>query len=59
MVSYVTFNASMIFDNNRGLVLSKVVSSAYNTPIGLYSSGNIQDAMQGQIKGLVHDKPDR
>ncbi|KAG7249574.1 hypothetical protein CRUP_017917, partial [Coryphaenoides rupestris] len=35
-----------------------VVSSAYNTPIGLYSSGNIQDAMQGQIRGLVHDKPD-
>ena len=49
----------MILDNNRGLMLSKVVSSAYNTPIGLYSSGNIQDAMQGQIKGLVHDKPDR
>ncbi|KAM6972108.1 PDZ and LIM domain protein 3-like [Aplochiton taeniatus] len=36
----------------------QVVSSAYNTPIGLYSSGNIQDAMQGQMRGLVHDRPE-
>ncbi|XP_034392833.1 PDZ and LIM domain protein 3-like isoform X1 [Cyclopterus lumpus] len=36
----------------------QVVSSAYNTPIGLYSSGNIQDAMEGQIRGLVLPKPD-
>ncbi|XP_029297273.1 PDZ and LIM domain protein 3-like [Cottoperca gobio] len=35
----------------------QVVSSAYNTPIGLYSSGNIQDAMEGQIRGLVLPKP--
>ncbi|XP_030207055.1 PDZ and LIM domain protein 3 isoform X2 [Gadus morhua] len=47
------FIAAANIDDNR-----QVVSSAYNTPIGLYSSGNIQDAMQGQIKGLVHDKPD-
>lgn len=31
----------------------QVVSASYNTPIGLYSSGNIQDAMEGQIRGLV------
>ncbi|XP_056266237.1 PDZ and LIM domain protein 3-like [Pseudoliparis swirei] len=36
----------------------QVVSSAYNTPIGLYSSGNIQDAMEGQIRGLVLPKAD-
>ncbi|XP_037328238.1 PDZ and LIM domain protein 3-like isoform X2 [Pungitius pungitius] len=36
----------------------QVVSSAYNTPIGLYSSGNIQDAMEGQIRGLALPKPD-
>ncbi|XP_068178306.1 PDZ and LIM domain protein 3-like [Antennarius striatus] len=35
----------------------QVVSASYNTPIGLYSSGNIQDAMEGQIRGLVHQKP--
>ncbi|XP_059199195.1 PDZ and LIM domain protein 3-like [Centropristis striata] len=35
----------------------QVVSAAYNTPIGLYSSGNIQDAMEGQIRGLVLPKP--
>lgn len=34
----------------------QVVSSTYNTPIGLYSPGNIQDALQGQIRGLVHEK---
>ncbi|KAM8880206.1 PDZ and LIM domain protein 3-like isoform 1-T1 [Spinachia spinachia] len=36
----------------------QVVSSTYNTPIGLYSSGNIQDAMQGQIRGLALPKAD-
>ncbi|KAG9272601.1 PDZ and LIM domain protein 3b isoform X1 [Astyanax mexicanus] len=36
----------------------QVVSSSYNTPIGLYSQGNIQDALHGQIRGLVHDKPE-
>ncbi|KAL7403859.1 hypothetical protein ABVT39_006001 [Epinephelus coioides] len=35
----------------------QVVSAAYNTPIGLYSTGNIQDAMEGQIRGLVLPKP--
>ncbi|XP_033941248.1 PDZ and LIM domain protein 3b [Pseudochaenichthys georgianus] len=35
----------------------QVVSSAYNTPIGLYSSGNIADAMEGQIRGLAIPKP--
>lgn len=37
----------------------QVVSTSYNTPIGLYSSGNIQDAMEGQIRGLVQHKPER
>ncbi|KAL7885800.1 hypothetical protein AOLI_G00060950 [Acnodon oligacanthus] len=36
----------------------QVVSSSYNTPIGLYSEGNIQDALHGQIRGLVHDRPE-
>lgn len=37
----------------------QVVSTAYNTPIGLYSSGNIQDAMEGQMRGLVLPKSER
>lgn len=37
---------------------TQVVSSTYNTPIGLYSQDNIQDALQGQIQGLVHEKPE-
>lgn len=37
----------------------QVVSPTYNSPIGLYSSGNIQDALQGQLKGLIHSKPER
>lgn len=36
----------------------QVVSSSYNTPIGLYSAGNIQDALHGQIRGLANDKPE-
>ncbi|KAF4118905.1 hypothetical protein G5714_000956 [Onychostoma macrolepis] len=36
----------------------QVVSPTYNSPIGLYSSGNIQDALQGQLKGLIHNKPE-
>lgn len=36
----------------------QVVSPTYNSPIGLYSSGNIQDALQGQLKGLIHSKPE-
>lgn len=47
------FVAAANIDDKR-----QVVSTAYNTPIGLYSSGNIQDAMQGQMKGLVLDKPE-
>ncbi|KAM3865114.1 PDZ and LIM domain protein 3-like [Diretmus argenteus] len=47
------FIAAANIDDHR-----QVVSSAYNTPIGLYSSGNIQDAMQGQIRGIVCDKPE-
>ncbi|XP_010167624.1 PDZ and LIM domain protein 3 isoform X4 [Antrostomus carolinensis] len=31
----------------------QVVSSSYNSPIGLYSSGNIQDALHGQLRGLI------
>uniref|UniRef100_A0AAY4AZE3 PDZ and LIM domain protein 3 n=1 Tax=Denticeps clupeoides TaxID=299321 RepID=A0AAY4AZE3_9TELE len=36
----------------------QIVSTAYNTPIGLYSTGNIQDALHGQIPGLVHEQPE-
>ncbi|CAN9510227.1 unnamed protein product [Ophioblennius macclurei] len=46
------FVAAANIDDKR-----QVVSTAYNTPIGLYSSGNIQDAMEGQIRGFVHQKP--
>ncbi|XP_050803848.1 PDZ and LIM domain protein 3 isoform X2 [Gopherus flavomarginatus] len=35
----------------------QVVSSSYNSPIGLYSSGNIQDALQGQLRGLIPSSP--
>ncbi|KAM9331547.1 PDZ and LIM domain protein 3 isoform 1-T1 [Gastrophryne carolinensis] len=31
----------------------QVVSAAYNSPIGLYSSGNIKDAFHGQMRGLI------
>lgn len=48
------FVAAANIDDKR-----QVVSTSYNTPIGLYSSGNIQDAMEGQIRGLVQQKPDR
>ncbi|KAF7225381.1 transcript variant X1 [Nothobranchius furzeri] len=47
------FVAAANIDDKR-----QVVSTSYNTPIGLYSSGNIQDAMEGQIRGLVPHKPD-
>ncbi|XP_062856492.1 PDZ and LIM domain protein 3b isoform X3 [Trichomycterus rosablanca] len=47
------FVAAAKLDDNR-----QVVSSSYNSPIGLYSEVNIQDALQGQIPGLVHDRPD-
>lgn len=48
------FVAAANIDDKR-----QVVSTSYNTPIGLYSSGNIQDAMEGQIRGLVQHKPER
>ena len=48
------FVAAANIDDKR-----QVVSTSYNTPIGLYSSGNIQDAMEGQMRGLVHPKPER
>ncbi|XP_047435476.1 PDZ and LIM domain protein 3-like [Mugil cephalus] len=47
------FVAAATIDDRR-----QVVSTAYNTPIGLYSSGNIQDAMEGQIRGLAPHKPE-
>ncbi|MEQ2294940.1 PDZ and LIM domain protein 3 [Ameca splendens] len=47
------FVAAANIDDKR-----QVVSTSYNTPIGLYSKGNIQDAMEGQIRGLVHQKPE-
>lgn len=48
------FVAAANIDDKR-----QVVSATYNTPIGLYSSDNIQDAMEGQIRGLVHNRPER
>ncbi|XP_042198288.1 PDZ and LIM domain protein 3a isoform X4 [Callorhinchus milii] len=33
----------------------QIVSSSYNSPIGLYSAGNIQDALHGQMRGLIID----
>ncbi|XP_028832597.1 PDZ and LIM domain protein 3-like [Denticeps clupeoides] len=46
------FVAAANIDDKR-----QVVSAAYNSPIGLYSSGNIQDALHGQLRGMVHNKP--
>nr|XP_060634607.1 PDZ and LIM domain protein 3 isoform X2 [Anolis sagrei ordinatus] len=42
------FVAAANLDDKR-----QVVSSAYNSPIGLYSSGNIHDALHGQLRGLM------
>ncbi|XP_025063768.1 PDZ and LIM domain protein 3 isoform X3 [Alligator sinensis] len=42
------FVAAANIDDKR-----QVVSSSYNSPIGLYSSVNIQDALQGQLRGLI------
>ncbi|XP_060772704.1 PDZ and LIM domain protein 3a isoform X2 [Neoarius graeffei] len=36
----------------------QVVSPTYNSPIGLYSTGNIQDAFHGQLRGLIQSKPE-
>ncbi|KAI5087729.1 PDZ and LIM domain protein 3, partial [Silurus meridionalis] len=48
------FVAAANIDDKR-----QVVSSAYNSPIGLYSSGNIQDALHGQLRSLIQSKPER
>uniref|UniRef100_A0A8C6XCP4 PDZ and LIM domain 3 n=1 Tax=Naja naja TaxID=35670 RepID=A0A8C6XCP4_NAJNA len=42
------FVAAANLDDKR-----QVMSSAYNSPIGLYSSGNIHDALHGQLHGLI------
>lgn len=42
------FVAAANIDDKR-----QVVSSSYNSPIGLYSSGNIQDALHGQLRSLI------
>ncbi|XP_015687271.1 PDZ and LIM domain protein 3 isoform X2 [Protobothrops mucrosquamatus] len=42
------FVAAANLDDKR-----QVMSSAYNSPIGLYSSGNIHDALHGQLRGLI------
>ncbi|XP_032079657.1 PDZ and LIM domain protein 3 isoform X1 [Thamnophis elegans] len=42
------FVAAANLDDKR-----QVMSSAYNSPIGLYSSGNIHDALHGQLPGLI------
>ncbi|XP_006006182.1 PDZ and LIM domain protein 3 isoform X3 [Latimeria chalumnae] len=47
------FVAAANIDDKR-----QVVSSSYNSPIGLYSSGNIQDALQGQLRGLLQNAPE-
>lgn len=46
------FVAAANIDDKR-----QIVSSSYNSPIGLYSAGNIQDAFQGQLRGLLHNEP--
>ncbi|XP_027693257.1 PDZ and LIM domain protein 3 [Vombatus ursinus] len=46
------FVAAANIDDKR-----QVVSSSYNSPIGLYSSGNIQDALHGQLRGLIPSSP--
>uniref|UniRef100_A0A7N4PH66 PDZ and LIM domain protein 3 n=1 Tax=Sarcophilus harrisii TaxID=9305 RepID=A0A7N4PH66_SARHA len=46
------FVAAANIDDKR-----QVVSSSYNSPIGLYSSGNIQDALHGQLRGLIPNSP--
>ncbi|XP_069795618.1 PDZ and LIM domain protein 3-like isoform X2 [Narcine bancroftii] len=37
----------------------QVVSSSYNTPIGLYTADNIQDALQGQLRGMVIESQEK
>lgn len=42
------FVAAANIDDKR-----QVVSASYNSPIGLYSTSNIQDALHGQLRGLI------
>ncbi|XP_004457839.1 PDZ and LIM domain protein 3 isoform X2 [Dasypus novemcinctus] len=46
------FVAAANIDDKR-----QVVSASYNSPIGLYSSSNIQDALHGQLRGLIPSSP--
>lgn len=46
------FVAAANIDDKR-----QVVSASYNSPIGLYSASNIQDALHGQLRGLIPSSP--
>ncbi|XP_052018604.1 PDZ and LIM domain protein 3 isoform X1 [Apodemus sylvaticus] len=46
------FIAAANIDDKR-----QVVSASYNSPIGLYSTSNIQDALHGQLRGLIPSSP--
>uniref|UniRef100_A0A4W2FWA1 PDZ and LIM domain 3 n=1 Tax=Bos indicus x Bos taurus TaxID=30522 RepID=A0A4W2FWA1_BOBOX len=46
------FVAAANIDDKR-----QVVSASYNSPIGLYSTSNIQDALHGQLRGLIPSSP--
>ncbi|KAM6149916.1 PDZ and LIM domain protein 3 isoform 2-T2 [Erethizon dorsatum] len=46
------FVAAANIDDKR-----QVVSASYNSPIGLYSTSNIQDALHGQLRGLLPSSP--
>lgn len=48
------FVAAANIDDKR-----QVVSASYNSPIGLYSTSNIQDALHGQLRGLIPSSPQR
>lgn len=46
------FVAAANLDDKR-----QVVSASYNSPIGLYSTSNIRDALHGQLRGLLPSSP--
>lgn len=46
------FVAAANIDDKR-----QVVSASYNSPIGLYSTSNIRDALHGQLRGLIPSSP--
>ncbi|TKC51926.1 hypothetical protein EI555_021464 [Monodon monoceros] len=48
------FVAAANIDDKR-----QVVSASYNSPIGLYSTSNIQDALHGQLRGLIPSSPQK